>query len=673
MSMVNTLGKLSVVASLSLFPSLLLADQNSTVELSEVTVTGEKIDRSLHETTTAITVVKGDSIDSSETRSAYDVASQVPNMINNPSDIPVIRGVTGIGAATGGMALMSGARPRVSTSVDGISEGWSGQRYMDIGTWDIEQVEVLRGPQSTTQGRNSIGGAVVINTKDPTFESEGAVRFGYENNDDKATLATMISGPIVDDELAMRLSAQGTKGHGYINYQGSNTFDPSDIKQGNIRAKLLWVPKDIEGLIAKVTVSHRQYEGEYLNLVNGKDFYAYNYKTSSSANARYGDATSDTVSTEVEYAINDDIKLYVLVGHSENETKFKQSPTALTMDLDEKSNTVETRVVYDPKGGLVSSMVGLYYYNRTQDLVVKPDSYTGDDEINTAALFSENTLHVTDALDFIVGGRVERESQERNVLIKPSNPTKGRVLTDEAETLFLPKAGIVYTFNPDHNIGFTVRKGYSPGGGAVDTTTTPASYYEYDKEEVTTYEMSTRSLFLDKSLAFNTNLFYNEYDGYQALSSANRFTNIDEGESYGFEAELRYQASEMLEVFSGIGLLHTEVTKNGAYVGNEFNYAPHFTGNVGFKQRFSSGIFFGSDLTYVGEYYSDIDNTELYKAGKYVLVNMNLGYETKHYTIRTYVKNAFDEEAVYFVSNKNGGSANVVQPRTFGVTFDYRF
>lgn len=673
MSVVNTLCKLSVVASLSLFPTFALADQNSTVELTEVTVTGEKIDRSLHETTTAITVVKGDSIDSSETRSAYDVASQVPNMINNPADIPVIRGVTGIGAATGGMAIMSGARPRVSTSVDGLSESWSGQRYMDIGTWDVEQVEVLRGPQSTTQGRNSIGGAVVINTKDPTFESEGAVRLGYENSEDKATLAAMISGPLVADELAMRLSAQGTKGHGYIDYQGANAFDPSEMKQGNVRAKLLWIPKDIEGLIAKVTVSHRQYEGEFLNLVNGKDFYAYNYKASSSANARYGDAVSDAVSTDIEYAINDDLKMYVLVGHSENETKFKQSPTTLTMDLDEKSNTVETRLVYDPRGGFLSSMVGLYYYNRTQDLAVKPDSYTGDDEINTAAIFTENTLHVNDAIDVILGGRVEREKQERDVLVKPSNLTKGRVITDVAETLFLPKAGIVYTFNPDHNIGFTVRKGYSPGGGAVDTTTTPATYYEYDKEEVTTYEVSTRSLYLDKSLAFNTNLFYNEYDGYQALSSANRFTNIDEGESYGFEAELRYQVSEMLEVFSGIGLLHTEVTKNTTYVGNEFNYAPHFTGNVGFKQRLSSGIFFGSDVTYVGEYYSDINNNELYKAGKYVLVNMNVGYETKHYTIRTYVKNAFDEEAAYFVSNKNGGSANVVQPATFGVTFDYRF
>jgi len=481
----------------------------------------------------------------------------------------------------------------------------------------------------------------------------------------------MVSGPIVDDELAMRLSAEGLKGNGYINYQGASAFDASEMKQGNVRGKLLWIPKDIEGLIAKVTVSHRQYEGDFLNLVNGSNFYAYNYKATSSANARYGDSTNDTISTDVEYAINDALKLYILVGHSESETKFKQSPTTLTMDLDEKSNTIETRVVYDPRDGLLSSMVGLYYYTRDQDLAVKPDSYTGTDTIDTAAIFTENTFHVTNALDFILGGRVERESQDRNVLIKPSNPAKGRVITDVSETLFLPKVGVLYKFNPDHNIGFTVRKGYSPGGGAVDTTT--STYYEYDKEEVTTYEVSTRSLFLDKSLALNTNLFYNEYDGYQALSSSNYFININEGESYGFEAELRYQMTEMLDIHSGIGLLHTKVTKDAMYSGNEFNYAPHFTGNIGFKQRFSSGIFFGTDMTYVGEYYSDIDNNELYKAGKYVLVNMNLGYETKHYTIRTYLKNAFDEEAAYFVSNKNGGSASVLQSRTFGVTFDYRF
>lgn len=666
------LWKMSVAVCL-LLPSLAFSENNATVQLNEVTVTGEKIERSLQETTTAVSVFKGDTIDASQTKSAYDVASQVPNMINNPSDLPVIRGVSGAGPASGMHAFISGARPRISTSVDGLSEGWSGQRYLDIGAWDIEQIEVLRGPQSTTQGRNSIGGAVVINTKDPTFEPEGAVRIGYENEDDKALLAAMISGPIVEDELALRLAAQGVYGHGFINYTGASTpWDASEIKQGSVRGKMLWIPKDIEGLIVKTTVSHRSQEGEYMNEISNPDISLFQDVVTSSNPVRYTDTTTTTVSVDVEYAINDDLKLYTLLGHSDYKASFEQATLVMPLDLDEKSTTFETRLVHDPKGGLLTSMVGLYFYNRTQDIAT--DGMTllsGDDEIKTAALFTEESLHVSDSLDIIFGGRVEREHQERDVSYK-RGANMASTDTDTAETVFLPKVGLNYKLTSEHNLGFTIRKGYTPGGGSIYVSAVPYTYYEFDKEEVWTYEATTRSLMLNKSLTLNTNLFYNDYDGYQGLLS-NRITNIPEGKSYGFEAEASYRLSSDLELHGGFGLLRSEITEAPTgtnYKGNEFNYAPHFTGNVGFTQHFGGGFFFGSDLSYVGEYYSGIDNNEAYIAGKYTLVNANVGYETKSYTIRTYVKNALDEDVLY---SYRGTNLQVGQPRTFGVTFDYRF
>ncbi|MBN1838669.1 MAG: hypothetical protein JW802_01340 [Campylobacterales bacterium] len=91
----------------ALLPSFVCAE-NATVELSEVTVMGEKIERSMQETTTAVSVFKGESVDKADTKSIYDVAAQVPNMINNPSDIPIIRGVNGAGPAIGGFAVLSG-------------------------------------------------------------------------------------------------------------------------------------------------------------------------------------------------------------------------------------------------------------------------------------------------------------------------------------------------------------------------------------------------------------------------------------------------------------------------------------------------------------------------------------------------------------------------------------
>ncbi|KHG34396.1 TonB-dependent receptor [Sulfurospirillum sp. MES] len=668
----NTFWQISLATCLFL-PSLAFSDTNATIQLNEVTVSGEKIERSLQETTTAVSVFQTDQVDTAGAHSVYDVASHVPNMINNPSDIPVIRGVNGAGAAIGGFSMLSGSRPRISTSVDGISEAWNGQRYLDIGSWDIEQVEVLRGPQSTTQGRNSIGGAVVVTTKDPSFEPEGAVRIGYENQDDKALVAAMISGPVIDDVLALRLSAEGVYGHNFINYQNyANYWDPSDVKQGNVRAKALWLPQDVDGLIVKVSASHRASEGGHMNeIMPNSAISDYAFRLSSSNLVRYNDSTNDTFSTDVEYAINNDLKLYVLAGYNSTETKTKQAPTAMNLDIDEKSETLETRSVHDPKDGLLTSMAGLYFYHRAQDMLVTDQiKMNGDDDITALAFYTEESLHVNDKFDIIFGGRVEREEQERDVtyMSKPMN-------ADVAETMFLPKVGVNYKLTPEHNVGFTVRKGYSPGGGALTWDT--YEYYEYDKEEVWTYEATTRSLLLDKTLTLNTNLFYNEYKGYQGIAGSGygqRFINIPEGESYGFEAETIYRITSDLELQGGFGLLRTKITEadanNYAKKGNEFNHAPHFTGSLGFKQHFMSGFFVGGDLNYVSEYYTNVTNTEAYKAGDYTLVNFNVGYETKAYTIRTYLKNAFDEDVLY---NYRGTFRQVGQPRTFGVTFDYRF
>lgn len=666
----QSLWKISIAACL-LLPSLVFSDQNTVVELSEVSVTGEKISRTLQETTTAVSVVGEETINNLAANSIYEAASLVPNMVSNPAEIPAIRGVSGAGASIGGFAISTGARARISTTIDGISEGWNGQRYMDIGAWDVEQIEVLRGAQSTSQGRNSIGGAVIVNTKDPTFYTEGAVRLGYENEEDKALVGVMVSGPVIEDELALRLAAQGTYGHSFIHYKGTSTpWDPSEIKQTNVRGKMLWTPKDIDGLRVKVTASHRKNKGGYMNEITDPD-YVFTVGTPSNL-VRYTDSRSSALSTDVEYEINPELTLSVLAGVSDSETTFEQAPSAMNMDLDERSATAEMRLHYTPFEGLISGMAGLHWYNRKQDLVItEMSAMAGDDKISTVALFGEGAYHATDKLDVIFGGRIEREHQRRDVRIVAG----GHVDADVAETIFLPKVGLQYTLTPEHTLGINARKGYTPGGGSFMWDT--YEYYEFDKEEVWTYEATTRSVMLGKTLALNTNLFYSEYDGYQGILGAGlgqRFVNIGKSKSYGFEAEMTYLATSTLQLHGGFGLLRTKITQpdknNFATKGNELNHAPHFTGNIGFKQYLSSGIFFGSDLNYVGEYYTGINNNKNYKAGKYTLVNLQAGYETKDYTIRAYVKNAFDEEVLY---SYRGTFQQVGQPRTFGVTFDYRF
>jgi iron complex outermembrane receptor protein len=646
-------------------------DKDDEQRLATIVVTGEKIDRPLEDTTTAVSVLRDDATDSGETRSVYDLASRVPNMITNTAGLPTIRGVAGAGPANGVFSFISGARPRISTSVDGAAESWSGQRYVDAGLWDVEQVEVLRGPQSTTQGRNTIGGAIVVSTKDPTFDVEAAARAGYEDEDGKTLLAGMISGPL-SDEVAFRVAAESLRGHGFIDYVDADwPWDPSQIRRYNLRGKLLWKPSAAPDLSVKFTLSRRDQKGEYLNTVDGDDLFDYRFHGIAS-NTRYQDSSNTTATLDAAYAFSDAWAGHFLYSRGDYTARFQESGAdRFSLNLDETSDTLETRFVYAPRDSATQGVIGAYYFRRAQDLLAAPDGFVGDDHVTTAALFGEGTLALSERWKLLAGGRYERERQERDVIAWPGKPWQGRVLTDISEPIFLPKLGVSVDLAATTALSLTARKGYNAGGGSLDWIT--SEFYEYEKEEVETAELGLRSRLADDRVSLAATVFQSDYDGYQALLNR-RFVNVPRGRSRGAEVEATAQVSSRLEVFGSVGWLDTEVTRadaaNPQILGNEFNNAPHLTANIGFKAHASDHVFFGAQLTRVGRYFSEIDNDPALRAGGYTVANLDVGYESTHYTVRGYVRNLTNEDVLYYRTSTLG---QVGAPRTFGVIVDYRY
>lgn len=663
--------------------------------LPTITVTGEKIDRSQQATTTAVTVFQTPKVDDGQNHSINDLAQEVPNATRNAAGGINVRGVAGSGPTTGVFTFISGARPRMSTTVDGAPETWAGQQYLDVGLWDVEQVEVLRGPQSTIQGRNAIAGAVVVNSKDPSFTREGAVRVGGESEEGRAYLAGMLSGPVVADELAFRVAAEVAKGQGFIDYDGDFPWDPSRVQNHTVRAKLLWTPSAAPDFKARLTLVNRAYEGEYLNRIeapcssaacgNDKDLfenYAFYGKTS---NTRRQDSKGNTANVDVDYQFGKAVSGHLLYSHGNDKLHFDESgANRFYLDQDQRSNTLEGRLVFDPEDGRISGVAGLYYFDRKQDLVAADDfavTFAGDDKVETVAGYGEATVGLADRLDLVAGARVERESQKRKLDAWPGTPFAGVVDTDKGETLFLPKLGLQYKLQ-DTTLGFTARKGYNPGGGGLDWNT--SAYYEYDKEEVLTYEATSRSVLLGKRLSINATAFFNEYKGYQALYNR-RLVNIGKGNSYGLEVDAAARVSPSLSLYGSIGLLHTEVKDGGVYgraiEGNKFDSAPSMTANLGFKQKFADHWYLAGNLGYTGEYFSGIDNDPREKAGDYVLANLQAGYDRDAFSVRIYVKNLFDQDVLYakdigserWPSTQEVIVGDVGAPRTFGVTLDYWF
>lgn len=639
--------------------------------LATIVVSGEKMQRELHETTSAVSVLRDDATGSGEARSVYDLATRVPNMIGNSAGLPSIRGVAGSGPANGVFSFISGARPRISTSVDGAAETWSGQRYVDAGLWDVEQVEVLRGPQSTVQGRNTLGGAIVVNTKDPTFHWEGAARAAYEDEHGRSLFAGALAGPL-SDEIAFRVAAESLRGHGFIDYVDADwPWDPSQIRQRSVRGKLLWQPSALPDFSLKLTLSRREQKGEYLDTVDGDDFFAYQFHGIAS-NTRYQDSANTTATLDAQYQLADAWSAHVLYSRGDYTARFEESGAdRFSLDLDETSDTLETRFVYAPGDSGNSGVIGLYYYRRAQDLMAAPDGFVGDDHVTTAALYGESVTALNEHWDLIAGGRFERERQERDVTAWPGKPWQGRVLTDISDPIFLPKLGLSFRPAESTTLGLTGRKGYNAGGGSIDWVS--SEFYEYGKEEVSTYEFSARSRLLDQRVNLNATVFQSNYDGYQALLNR-RFVNIPKGRSRGIELEAQAQLSAQLELHGSLGWLDTEVTRadaaNAEILGNEFNNAPHLTANLGFKAYAGGHFFYGLDLSRTGRYFSEIDNDPQLRAGGYTLVNLSLGYETRSYSLRGYVKNLTDEDVLYYQTASLG---QVGAPRTLGVVFDYHY
>ena len=181
-----------------------------------------------------------------------------PNVLVPTSrDAPTIRGQSGIGVLSGLPAFLGGARPRTVVQIDGRTATFNEFANSSEGLWDVDHVEVFRSPQTTTQGVNSIAGAIFIHTTDPTFASEAKLR-AIVGQSMRRQLSAAADTPLIDDQLALRVSADIYRG------RSSTTLSGPVVGIGNLnidrywttRAKLLAQPRALPDLTLLVTYAH---------------------------------------------------------------------------------------------------------------------------------------------------------------------------------------------------------------------------------------------------------------------------------------------------------------------------------------------------------------------------------------------------------------------------------
>ncbi|TXS94034.1 TonB-dependent receptor plug domain-containing protein [Parahaliea maris] len=648
--------------------------------LEHIVVTGEKVERSLRDTTSSVSVIGEEALNSLHHYSVSDVVAEVPNVVVTTGTVPNIRGVAGNGSAGGFNSITGGAKARVSTLIDGVAEPFVADLTGDSGIWDIQQIEVYRGPQSTSNGRNSIGGMIYIKTNDPSLgEWDGAARMGYRDQERYVDSAVMLNAPLLEDTLAVRVTAEKLDAQTLTDTAGfagnPPDYDPNAIDTWRLKTKLLWAPNaDFSALLA--------YSGNNEQGDTGRVFYTaddpFEYKRSFFRNI---ETDSDTVSLRLDYRLSDYLSFDILAAAMDYQWGFEgyEADPALEQDVlfDESNVTLDARMNLGREGDTLTGFAGLFYFEREQDFEsTGAYLYVGDDESESTGVYGELTYALSDRLRLTGGLRVEQEQQNRNfdyITFALANKLQND------KTITLPKLVLQYDLSDDTTVGVSARKGYNAPGGAFAFAT--GEYYLFDEEEVNTYEATLRSAFLKGALSLSANLFYNDYEGYQALNSSRAITNMDEVETYGLELQAQATVWENLELSAGLGLLETEITEPGdSYAnvaGNQLSTAPNVTGNLGlyyhFTDHFGAGIF----AQYVDEYFGDLENTDERIAGDYTLARLTANYRSDAWSVSAYVNNVFDEEAIT-VREPPGrsaalGYAGIIDPRTYGVTVTFSF
>ncbi|AQS37891.1 outer membrane receptor for ferrienterochelin and colicins [Shewanella psychrophila] len=665
------------------FSAYAVVDAESTKSIEVITVYGEKIERSLKDTTSSVSVIDKDKLDSGQYLSVSSALSEIPNVVVLSGAVPDIRGVTGNGSATGFNSFSGGAKARVSTLVDGVAEPFVADLTGDTGLWDIEQIEVFRGPQSTINGRNSIGGTVFIKTADPSFDWTGAARLGYRNQDSHIDSAVMLSGPILDDQLAFRVTGQNVTGETYNNglvfETNPETFDQNELITNRWRGKLLWQPTGVDNFKVLYSFSYNDEKGDSgRNFFTGDDPWAYKPMFQ-----RYIETQSNTHSVTFDYELGNGQALDLQIAYMGYDWGFVSYEASAAAQQDvmmhDKSYTVDGKYSFGLNDANFNGFVGLAYYKRSQDFTSKGGfSYGGDDSSTSSSIYGEVTYAMTETLKLTVGGRVMRDEQTRNFAMEFRGNDLDEQL-DTSKTVSLPKLVLQYAISDSTTLAASARRGYNAGGGALSFST--SAYYYYDEESVDTYEISSRSSFLNGNVNLSANLFYNNFDGYQASNSERMITNVDKAVTTGLEAELTAMLSDDWQLTSGLGLLKSEIKEAdasyGDIIGNELNSAPNLTANLGVKYWFNDELSFGLSGNYVGEYFADINNTEERVAGDYVVSRFNVDYQTGEWRVSAFVNNLFDEQALTVNDPPSGrypdGYAAVIDPRNVGVNVTYTF
>ena len=684
----------------SLFVTSLLFS-NETTKLEEIKVSANKMEENIRDVPQSISVISEEDIEQKGIKNISDVIKEIPNM--------------NISSAAGAMSSFRGLNSSIFTNNNPVVIYMDGVPYYDRFDFNpslanVEQIEVLRGPQGTLYGKDAIGAVINIVTKAPTNEWKGMVQAEY-GNDNTFNTKLNTSGSIVDNKLYAGINGSFYHTDGWItNHYPGMKKDANEKNDRKTSGFLLYKPTD--ELSAKLIITDNYDKKNYfdgigtnpnnninslkrkdgtniksdiptfektkvksqtLNLAYELEKVKFDSITTHKKNDYDGDFDADFTSGNANDGLRQwsyiDIDTYTQELKLSSKNQDIKWVTGLYFDKEKRKQA--------PYGGEQNYFGGVYYSNA--------DSIT---DSKTQAIFGQTMIPLEENFELTLGGRYQKIKKEMSADVNNTLTGTGifdfskKFKYDDEKTwnTFLPKAALSYKINNNLTTYVSVSKGYMPGGFNFFPSDNISNNNTFKPQQSINYEIGAK--YIGDNFALNTSVFRMDIKDIHIYKTVgvNWFTeNAKKAHSQGIEFDGTYFLTDKLSLFGAIGLLQAKYDDydNGSkkFDGEKIENTPSYTANLGISYLANSGLYGRIDFNARGKtnYFNNAASTML-KANGAIISNAKIGYKLKDWDIYTFVTNITNEDYVTtYISKQDLSMLGFNEPRRFGIGAIYKF
>ena len=667
--------------------------------LEEIIVTAEHRDYSISQTATSVSVVTASQLASRSALHLEDVMRQIPNL-NAASGASRNRyfQIRGIGERS---QYQEPINPSVGLLVDGMDFSGLG---LSASTLDIEQVEVLRGPQGTLHGANAIAGLISIQSAQPSHESAHQIEIGLGNYQSQSWKFTS-TGPL-QANLNYRLALGGNTSDGWIKNATLGRSDTNNIDEQQARMRLQWQADGYQTDLGMMTV----------DADNGFDAFSLD-NTRTTLSDEPGRDRQKTRAIWLRHQQEfGDYQLNAQVSHSRSDTEYSYDEDWSFVGIapgweyssfdqyqrDYRGQEIDIKLTRTTPNG--AWLLGVYGRDNDEELARNytylPGPFGSRYDTEYRALYGQIDRDMSAALQAQLGLRYENREARYNDF---------EALNNQSDDDFVGgKLALLWQVNDAHRAYLSVSKGYRAGGvntnvlASIPTAETPEQtallqgQQVFDAETLWNIELGLRSLWPELGLSWFNTVFVMERDDQQVKGSLvlprqdgstnfiDYVNNAASGSNTGLESELVWRADESLTVTAALGLLWAEfdsyINADGLDLsGRDQAQAPRYQYALGLDYQINPQWTFGATMEGRDDYYFS-DRHEA-KARAIHVFNARVRYQGEQWYAQAWARNLGDATVTVrgFGSFGNDPRKFYVTepyyqfgaPRTFGITVGY--